>query len=122
MNILVVDDERTLANLMSEFLREQGHHVEVAYHGNEALAHCADIRFEVAVVDIFMPIKDGLELIRLMKKNYPDIGIVAISGMQQLEVDYLNTARLFGAQATLEKPFAFQTLLDEVQRVATAGQ
>ena len=62
--ILIVDDDKSLRDLLSRVLQEQGHDVATAGEGNEALDLMAHTRFEMVISDIIMPGKEGMETIR----------------------------------------------------------
>jgi len=66
--------------------------------------------------DIIMPEKEGLETIRELKRDFPDVKIIAISGGASIEAkDYLKMAKQFGAMCTLVKPIEREALLEEIQ-------
>jgi CheY-like chemotaxis protein len=104
--ILVVDDNEDLRTTIQALLQADGFEVAVAADGEAALllhrAHPAD----VVVTDLFMPDKDGIETIIELKKLYPTVKIVAMSGWTSTQgSDYLQVAREIGAAVTLQKPF-----------------
>jgi len=121
MKVLVVDDDRTLADLMADMLREQGHQPVAAYHGREGLQACRRMAFDVAIVDIVMPGMDGIEVIQALRQDHPGVRIIAISGMRDHAGDYLRMARKLGADQALEKPFAFAELVALAERLAARG-
>lgn len=114
-SILVVDDDQSVLDVMSEMLRLEGHSVEVAENGQEAVEAVAKHPFDLVITDLIMPEKEGLETIADIRRNFEEIPIIAISGGGRLGPnDYLETARFIGANATLAKPFARQELLQTV--------
>ena len=114
-SILVVDDDQSVLDVMSEMLRLEGHCVEVAENGQEAVDCVAQKFFDLVITDLIMPEKEGLETIADIRRHYSDLPIIAISGGGRLSPnDYLETARFIGANATLAKPFARQELLQTV--------
>ena len=113
--ILVVDDDQSVLDVMSEMLRLEGHCVEIAENGQEAVDCVADRLFDLVITDLIMPEKEGLETIADIRRKYSEMPIIAISGGGRLGPnDYLETARYIGANATLAKPFARQELLQTV--------
>ena len=114
-SILVVDDDKSVLEVMSEMLRLEGHCVAVAENGVEAVDRVANHTFDLVITDLIMPEKEGLETIAEIRRNRADMPIVAISGGGRLGPnDYLETARFIGANATLAKPFARRELLQTV--------
>ena len=113
MIILVIDDEAQLRKIFQAMLAEAGHQVLTAESGRHALRLLQHQEVDLALVDIFMPEMDGLELIPCLRKTRPACKIMAISG-ESGERDYLDTAKYLGAHATLKKPLTRQELLDAV--------
>jgi YesN/AraC family two-component response regulator len=104
--ILVIDDELPIAVMLKRMLERTGHEVATAANGIEGLklfeAFCPDL----LITDIVMPEKEGLELIMDLKKNNPDLKIVAISGGGRFQYDgYLTSAKHLGANLVFSKPF-----------------
>jgi DNA-binding response OmpR family regulator len=118
--ILVVDDNEDLRTTIQALLQADGFEVSVAADGEAALllhrAHPAD----VVVTDLFMPDKDGIETIIELKKLYPTVKIVAMSGWTSTQgSDYLQVAREIGAAVTLQKPFDPLELSRVVRQLAS---
>ena len=104
--ILVVDDNEDLRSTIKALLQADGFDVSVAADGEAALAAHRARPADVVVTDLFMPDKDGIETIIELKKLYPKVKIVAMSGWTSTQgSDYLQVAREIGAAATLQKPF-----------------
>ena len=113
--ILVIDDDASVREVVSEMLRLEGHEVTIAENGREATAMLADREFDLVITDLIMPEKEGIETISEIRRTDSRIPIVAISGGGRLGPgDYLETARYIGADATLAKPFARQELLTTI--------
>jgi two-component system response regulator (stage 0 sporulation protein F) len=114
--ILVADDETVIRQALGEVLRAAGHKVVEAKDGR--VDHRVLQGVDAAIVDIFMPERDGLELILDIRGCFPRIKIVAITGLYHSEgVDVLGAARQLGAHATLEKPFKGEQLLGTLRAV-----
>lgn len=79
-NILVVDDEVALTELTAEILQAEGHQVETAFKASEALDALKEKKFDVIISDVVMPGMNGFELANKVKKEYPDIKIILVSG------------------------------------------
>lgn len=107
LSILVADDEEHIRGLMQLWLEEAGHRVTPAANGKEAAALLAHTQFDLAVTDILMPEKDGVDFIAELKKVQPAARILAISGGGRIitSEDCLKIAQGLGAHAAVLKPF-----------------
>jgi two-component system chemotaxis response regulator CheY len=105
--ILVVDDEVEIRTLLRKILTRRGHEVIEAENGSSAIAIVGNGEdLDVVITDIFMPDVDGIEVLRRLKANYPDLKIVVISGGGNRVADgYLPAATALGADHVIEKPF-----------------
>lgn len=113
--ILVVDDQKGIREVLRKVLAEIGHEVVEAEDGAAALALFRKQTFDLVITDIIMPEMEGIEEITTMKREQPDIKILAMSGGGRARVmDFLAVAGKAGADATLEKPFRKSELLDRV--------
>ena len=111
--ILLIDDEEPVRMLFQMALAQAGYHVLTAESGSHGLRLLQHQEVDLALVDIFMPEMDGLELIQRLRATRPSSKIIAMSG-GSWEWDYLDTAKQLGADDTLKKPFSLQELLDAV--------
>jgi DNA-binding NtrC family response regulator len=111
--ILCIDDEESIRRLIQVALEETGYRVLSAASGEEGLHLLNDESVDLVLVDIFMPLMDGLELIQLLHKARPACKIIAMSG-GSWEWNYLDTAKSLGAHDTLKKPLNLQELQDAV--------
>jgi YesN/AraC family two-component response regulator len=104
--ILVIDDELPIAVMLKRMLERTGHEVAIASNGVEGLKLFETFCPDLLITDIVMPEKEGLELIIDLKKNNPDLKIVAISGGGRFQYDgYLTSAKHLGANLVFSKPF-----------------
>ncbi len=113
--IIVVDDEPAMCVTLSATLRQVGHEVRVAHNGNEAVALSQEGVVDLMITDIHMPERDGLSTIRELRRGYPQLKIIAITGSSLDE--YLRWARSLGADLVLAKPFSSQAILEAVARL-----
>ena len=111
-HVLLVDDDDDVRALTQTILEREGHSVTVASDGLEALRKVGTQPFAVALVDLYMPNMDGLELIPKLKLQVPDIRVVATSGGYQegRGIDLLRAAMRAGADGILAKPFTIDEL------------
>jgi len=115
--ILVMDDEEIMSTVLSKILKRNNHEVRIAPHGIDGLKVCQETEIDVAFVDINMPIMDGLETIFNLQEEYPDIGIIAMTGGGKYRLDFLLQEKGIGAIVTLNKPFRMQEVLEAVNQV-----
>jgi two-component system, chemotaxis family, chemotaxis protein CheY len=113
--VLVIEDDDHLRRLLRAVLERAGYTVDDAPNGAAGLrrfyAHPAD----VVVTDIIMPEKEGLETIIELKRDHPDVKIIAISGGgARLDAQYLPSAKALGADCTIEKPFEPREVIEAV--------
>ena len=114
LRILVVDDNEDAADVLREGLEVSGHTVWIALDGNAALTVAAETAPEVAVLDIGLPGMDGYELARRLRRAYPLIRLIALTGYgQRSDVDAAVRA---GFDAHCTKPVSLATLLEQIER------
>ena len=119
--ILVIDDEEGIRALVRDILEKEGHKVIEAANGIVGLELFNQNRPDLVITDIFMPEKEGTQTILELRKSYPNVKIIAISGGAIAQsFDVLGTAKIFGALRVLAKPFhpkdmrqAVKELLDQ---------
>ncbi|UCD87844.1 MAG: response regulator [Desulfobacterales bacterium] len=116
--ILIIDDEEQIRAVFKEMLGRSGYMVSEASNGKEGLMLQREKPADLIITDIIMPEKEGLETIRELRIEFPEVKIIAISGGGEIGSDqYLNAAKQFGAACTLHKPIGLQELLQTVQRL-----
>ncbi|MBD3226438.1 MAG: response regulator [Caldithrix sp.] len=118
MKIILIDDDFDVRAFTSKMLQSEGYEVFEAENGSEGLQIMRDHVDEVDLVitDIIMPDKEGIETIQELKRDYPDVRILAISGGGKVHPEgYLGLAKAMGANDTLSKPFIKQDLIDAVE-------
>ena len=109
MRILVIEDNLDLRDYLRLALETQGYDVLTARNGQEALGYLNGHPVDVVLTDLFMPEMDGIETIATLRKKYPAVRVIAMSGRPG--VDYLAVARELGVNKTLRKPFEIEELL-----------
>ncbi len=114
--ILLAEDDADLRLALRLALEAAGDTVAIPANAQEALALQRREPAEVLITDIFMPEGDGFEAIDSFRREFPDTRIVAVSGGgQRGRTDYLASARLAGVDATLQKPFEIDVLLETLR-------
>jgi len=112
--ILIVDDEPSLRTLLVHMLETDNHEVIAAEDGEQGLSMYRKELPDLVITDLVMPHKNGIDMILDLKKEYPELRLIAISGGGGITgaFDYLPTAKLVGADSILKKPFGVQELRD----------
>ncbi|MCE9648430.1 MAG: response regulator [Parvibaculum sp.] len=115
-NVLVVEDNSALGDLLNTFISAAGHQVTLCAQSIRALESIRDRTWDLVVTDMFMPDRDGLDILRETRRLSPDTPVIAMSGGSTLlpSFDPLMCARELGAAAVLKKPFTRSELLREV--------
>jgi CheY-like chemotaxis protein len=116
-SILVIDDDSLVRDTIVRILERNGYRTRAAADGLRGLGMFREERPDLVITDIIMPEKEGLQTIREIKNECPQMPILAISGGARIaNLDYLAIAGLLGAYEILPKPFAPGELLERVAR------
>lgn len=115
--ILVIDDNDDVRMVVAAVLESAGHEVVLAPDGVRGVELQRKSPAALAIIDILMPEKDGIETILDLTREFPDLRIIAMSGAgKRLKTtDHLYTAKELGADAVLRKPFGPGALLELVR-------
>lgn len=113
--ILVVDDQPGVRRLIQEVFRDIGHRVVTAANGQEAVAVAAIEQPDVVLLDMKMPVMDGLDTLRSLKSSYPALPILMMTAVG--DGDRVQEALGSGAQTCISKPFDVFALRETVQKV-----
>lgn len=118
--ILIIDDENLALFTLREILEEHGHDITEASDGEQGLALQAASPFDLVVTDTIMPRKTGLDVIRELKRDFPDLKIICVSGSaRSSNIDLLVKAKEYGADEAIGKPFTEDQLIAAVNRLLT---
>ena len=113
MRALIIEDDQTIADFVSRGLKEAGFAVDHAKDGEEGLALALDTSYDVAIVDLMLPKRDGLSIIDELRRRGRSTPVLILSARRSVD------DRVHGLQAGgddyLTKPFAFSELLARVQ-------
>src|SRR3989442_12400990 len=116
--ILIIDDEAPVRDLLRQMLEKEGYEVVEAREGDIGIRLFCENPADLIITDILMPEKEGIETILELRKVFPQVKIIAISGGGRMRnLDGLPVAKAFGAVCTLAKPFERKELLEAVRAV-----
>jgi two-component system, OmpR family, response regulator VicR len=110
--ILVVDDEKPIADILQFNLKKEGYEVVCAYDGNEALRKVEEFHPDLILLDIMLPQRDGMEVCREVRKKY-EIPIIMLTAKDS-EIDKVLGLEL-GADDYVTKPFSTRELIARVK-------
>jgi len=120
MKILVVEDEKRLASFICRGLKEKSYAVDVAYDGQDGLYLAETNTYDLIVLDIMLPHKDGISICRELRKKMNETPILLLTARD--EVDDKIKGLDAGADDYLTKPFAFEEFLARVRALIRRGQ
>lgn len=116
--ILIIDDDEQILKVLRQVLERERHEVEVASSGKEGMKLYREDPFDLIVTDIVMPEKEGVETIIELKRDFPDVRIIAMSGGGRIGPEnYLHMAKKLGAMRTFAKPVAREKLLSSIREI-----
>lgn len=115
INILLAEDERTLAMIIKDALGDQGFNVSVVFDGEEALRAYANMRPDMIVADVMMPKLDGFEMAKRIRKSDPLTPIIFLTARSAVD-DVVHGFEM-GANDYLKKPFGMQELIVRIKAV-----
>lgn len=121
-SILVAEDVPEMREALELVLKSAGHGVALAVDGEDALKRLGDDAFDVLVLDIWMPKKGGLDVMKVVTENWPAMPVIVISGGgpdATLE-NVTAVADLYGAMRVLYKPFDDEELIEAVDEATGA--
>jgi DNA-binding response OmpR family regulator len=113
MRVLVVEDHKKTASFIRKALQADGHAVDLLYDGSEALTAVGSTPFDVVVLDVMLPGRDGLSVVRQMRERKIAIPVLLLTARGEVseKVEGLNA----GADDYLPKPFALDELIARVR-------
>lgn len=118
--ILIVDDDAGVRQVLRTMLVAAGYTVALANNGREAMERLGQEGFDLIITDLVMPEQEGIETIKLLRRDYPEVKIIAISGA--FGGDYLRIAGFLGAHRTIAKPVRMETVIRTVEEALNSGE
>jgi len=121
--ILIIDDDEAVLSVLKDTLLREGYDVAEARDGVEGLKLFLEKPADLVMTDIYMPEKEGLELIQDLRAASSTVRIIAMSGGSPAAPGFptLTVAEKLGADYTIEKPFTQKEVLSAVRRVLGSG-
>jgi CheY-like chemotaxis protein len=113
--ILIIDDDPDTRDLLKLTLEAAGHQVTLAADGSEGVRSYRSNKADLVITDLYMPGQEGLETIKQLRMEFPDVRIVAVSG-RPTGGTMLSVAQHLGAIGILQKPFLQEDLLHVVEQ------
>jgi DNA-binding response OmpR family regulator len=114
IKILLVDDEQEFVETLAERIKMREHDSEVALDGEQALKKMEDDIPDVVVLDLKMPGIDGMEVLRRIRKAYPKVQVIMLTGHGSEKDE--EEARKLGAFEYLEKPVEIDKLMKKIKK------
>ena len=118
--ILVIDDDADMQAMLEQTLTSAGHEVSLAADGRQGVVQFLIKPADLVITDIYMPNQEGLETIAELRRRFPAVRIIAMSG-REAATTMLAIAQKLGAVEVLQKPFVADELLAAAARVLQAG-
>lgn len=117
--ILIIDDTRSIRETMKEILEEYNFSVYTAEDGIDGLKKAEQVLPDIIISDLFMPEKDGFEVVKEFKSKSKNSGIIIMSGFgtPSTNSSFLKAAKQMGADAVIRKPIDYDVLLDNIKNI-----
>ena len=120
-SILIIEDDDIFREALADALAARGFTVTQAEDGQKGLKSFRTAPTDLVITDLVMPNEEGLATIRALRRDWPELGIIAMSGgLAHDPALYLKFAGAFGADLTLQKPFDLPTLVASIDEVLAA--
>tara|TARA_R110002096_G_scaffold50539_12_gene132579 strand:- start:2420 stop:2800 length:381 start_codon:yes stop_codon:yes gene_type:complete len=101
----LIEDDKMIRDTLQRILKRMGHTVATASNGREGLDTVRKVKCDLVITDIIMPEIEGIEVIRTLKNEQPELKVIAMSGGGRVgNTDFLKIAQTLGADAIVYKP------------------
>jgi two-component system response regulator (stage 0 sporulation protein F) len=115
IDILIVDDQLGVRSLLSLAFGELGYQVDIAANGEEGVKKNQELRPRLVIMDIKMPVKDGITALYEMKKQFPETKVLMMTAYG--DVDTIEQINKGGALGCISKPFDIEALIKRVDKL-----
>jgi DNA-binding NtrC family response regulator len=116
-DILVIDDERDISDLLSEYLNNLGYNAVPVYSGTDGLAKLEEGRYDLIITDLMMPGISGMELINIVGEKNINTRIIVMTGYEVIEPEAESIAK--NVHGYIAKPFCLKEVQLIIDRVLT---
>jgi DNA-binding response OmpR family regulator len=114
LNILCADDEPSIRNILDEYFGALGHKIDIADNGSIAYHFARTGNYDLAFIDVDMPVMDGIDCVKAIRERNKSVYIVVMSGGS---ADEATMGLRYGANAFMPKPFSFESLKKHAEAV-----
>jgi two-component system copper resistance phosphate regulon response regulator CusR len=111
--VLIVEDEERIASFVEKGLRASGFSTEVAHSGNDATALASTIEFDLVILDLGLPDRDGIDVLGELRRNKPRLPVIILTARDTIRDTVAGLEG--GADDYVTKPFSFEELLARVR-------
>lgn len=115
MKLLIVEDDQALNNSMVKLLKAKGYSSDSAFNGQEALDFIAVAQYDLVILDVMMPVMDGLTFLEILRQQDKELPVLMLTAKDTL--DDKITGLDAGADDYLVKPFEFEELLARIRAI-----
>ena len=120
--ILLIDDDHLLRSVVAKALGHAGYTVVQAGDGRQGVELASVTPVDLVITDLIMPVQEGMETIMVLRREQPELPIIAISGGLSNSPLYLQSAEKIGAKRILQKPFTPRELLEVINDVLSTDK
>jgi two-component system response regulator (stage 0 sporulation protein F) len=114
LKVMIVDDQTGIRRLLAEYFNSEGWQAVEARNGQEAVELLPESP-DVVLLDMKMPVMDGLETLRYVRASSPDLPVIIMTAYGEL--DLVRQAELLGISAKISKPFDIESLREMVEQI-----
>src|SRR5262245_49561740 len=119
--VLIIDDDAAVRDALRAVVETAGHVVALAKDGRDGLERMDAFVADLVITDILMPVKEGIETIKELRKKWPTLPLIAVSGGgMRGNLNFLEFAQTFGADRVLAKPVEPEVLLKTIADLVQA--
>ncbi len=118
--ILIIDDDLACRKAHRHLINQEGYDIFEASDGKEAIGLCKNLPMDIVITDLFMPEKEGIETIIELRRDFPKVKIIVVSGGSKKKSGLsttLHMAKKLGAQFTFIKPVNKLELVSAIQKL-----